>query len=128
MKNHISFTTGLFESGTASSGRDLNRYGEDLARWMISKAKGGEFTFAEPTANGSGWTESVTAGGETFILGFGILPGSVGSDYAEWRITIEKETRWKLFGSKDSKLRDHLCDLVHNVLRDEGQIREVHWG
>lgn len=128
MKNHISFTTGLFDSGAANSGSKTDLLGEDLARWLIDRSKGDEFTFGEPTRIGHGWTDTVIANDEEFKLGFGLLPGSAGADYADWRITIEKVTKWKLFGSKDSKLRDRLCDLVHNVLRDEGQIREVHWG
>lgn len=126
MKAHISFTTGLFDSG--ERGSSVGRLGEDLARWFIGKSAGGEFAFAEPTADGRGWTEIVKAEGESFKLGFGILPGTVGADYADWRITIDKVNRWKMFGSSDSELRGRLCDLVHNVLRDEGEIREVHWG
>lgn len=127
MKEHISFTTGLFDSGKINNG-DSVRIGEDLARWFIKKSDGGEFAFSEPIQSSYGWADKVTAGGEEFRLGFGIRDGSVGSDYADWRITIEKVNKWKLFGSKDSELRGRLCDLVHNVLRDEGQIREVHWG
>jgi hypothetical protein len=126
MKAHISFTTGLFDSG--ERGSNDSRLGEDLARWFIGKSAGGEFAFAEPTADGRGWTENVKADGESFRLGFGILPGTVGADYADWRITIDKVNRWKMFGSSDSELRGRLCDLVHNILRDEGEIREVHWG
>ncbi|MEP6946533.1 MAG: hypothetical protein ABJA02_11500 [Acidobacteriota bacterium] len=128
MKNHISFTTGLFDSGIVNSGSKTDELGQDLARWLIARSSGDEFTFAEPMRTGHGWTDTVSADGEEFRLGFGLLQGSAGADYADWRITIEKVNKWKLFGSKDSKLRDRLCDLVHNVLRDEGQIREVHWG
>jgi hypothetical protein len=128
MKNHISFTTGLFDSGAANSGSKTDELGEDLARWLMTKANGDEFTFSEPARNGHGWTDKVSANGEEFKLGFGLLPGSAGANHAEWRITIEKVGGWKLFNSKDSKLRDRLCDLVHNILRDEGEIREVHWG
>jgi hypothetical protein len=129
MKNQISFTTGLFDSGQTGPGQTGGqRLGEDLARWLISKSKGDEFTFAEPIPAGTGWVDSVTAEGETFKLGFGLMPGTSGANYAEWLITIEKERKWKMFGSKDSELRGRLCDLIHNVLRDEGQIREVHWG
>ncbi len=128
MKNHISFTTGLFDSGVANSGSKTDELGRDLAPWLIAKSKGDEFTFAEPTRNGHGWTDAVSAKGEKFKLGFGLLPGSAGANYADWRITIEKVGGWKFFAQKDSKLRDRLCDLVHNVLRDEGEIREVHWG
>lgn len=129
MKNQISFTTGLFDSGQKKV--DVNggpRLGEDLARWLIAKSSGDEFTFGEPTPEGRGWTEAVTAEGEKFRLGFGLVPTSAGADFAEWVITIEKERHWKMFGSRDSELRSRLCDLIHNVLREEGQIREVHWG
>lgn len=129
MKTQISFITELFDSGKANAGAGGVPAGEDLARWFIKKSKGGEFTFGEPVGCMSGWMSSVTAEGEKFELGFGIIDGSAGSDYAEWRIFIRSINRWKLFGSsKDSELRGHLCDLVHNVLRDEGKIREVHWG
>lgn len=126
MKAHISFTTGLFDSG--EKGSSNTRLGEDLARWLIGKSAGGEFTFGEPTAADRGWTDTVTAEGQKFRLGFGILPGTVGAAYADWRITIDKVNRWKMFGSSDSEVRGRLCDLVHNILRDEGEIREVHWG
>jgi hypothetical protein len=128
MKNHISFTTGLFDSGIGDSGSNTDELGEDVARWLMAKSSGDEFTFAEPERNGHGWTDKVMAEGEEFKLGFGLLPGSAGADYAEWRITIEKVGSWNPFGSKDSRLRDRLCDLIHNVLRDEGEIREIHWG
>ena len=126
MKAHISFTTGLFDSG--ERGANASRLGEDLAHWFIERSAGSEFVFSEPTADGRGWIENVKAEGEKFRLGFGILPGTVGADYADWRITIDKVNRWKMFGSSDSELRGRLCDLVHNILRDEGEIREVHWG
>ena len=126
MKNHISFTTELFDSTRRDAGD--GRIGEDLARWFISKSQGGEFIFAEPSRDEHGWTDTVTAEGEKFKLDFDIIDETIGSGYADWRITIEKLNRWKVFGSKDSELRGRLCDLIHNVLRDEGQIREVKWG
>lgn len=129
MKNQISFITALFDSGQKKTMTgDSTRMGEDLARWLIARSSGDEFTFAEPIPEGSGWADTVTAEGERFKLGFGLLPTSAGADYAEWVITIEKERRWKMFGSNDSELRGRLCDLIHNVLREEGEIREVNWG
>jgi hypothetical protein len=129
MKNQISFTTGLFDSGQIrhTNGGEA-QLGEDLARWLFVKTKGDEFAFGEPFQQNGGWAEQITAEGENFKLGFALMPDSVGADHAEWLITIEKERKWKIFGSKDSELRGRLCDLIHNVLRDEGQIREVHWG
>ena len=130
MKNQISFTTGLFDSGQFKQGSENeSRLGEDLAHWLNTKSGHDEFTFGEPKPSGSdGWTESVTADGESFTLGFGLMPGTHAADHAEWLITIKKERGWNPFGSHDSELRGRLCDLIHNVLRDEGQIREVHWG
>jgi hypothetical protein len=128
MKNEITFMTGLFESGHATPvSADERRPGEDLARWMKDKSMGSEFVFDDPVKNELGWSESVTANGENFTLGFGILESTLGSDYAEWHITIDKERRWGFIGSKDSASRSRLCDLVHNILRNEYSIREVQW-
>lgn len=128
MKNQISFRTSLFDS------KELvphvagdQHFGEDLALWMSKKATGSEFAFGQPMQEEHGWSETVAVDDENFILGFGIVPESIGTDYAEWMITIEKMRKWKMFGSKDSASRGRLCDLVHNILRDERQIREVQW-
>jgi hypothetical protein len=102
-------------------------FGEDLAKWMIVKSKGSEFVFHSPVKSADGWSESVTANGENFILDFGIVGETIGDEYAGWTITIDKPRSWKLFGSKDSASRGRLCDLIHNILRDERQIREVQW-
>ena len=120
MKEQITFMTGLFDT-TASD----HRFGEDLAKWMANKSKGTEFTFGTPTPSATGWAESVTAGGEKFTLGFGLADASVGSDYAEWLITIDKPASWR--SQNGSSPRGRLCDHIHNVLRDERQIREVCW-
>ena len=128
MKNQISFMSGLFDT-SASVPAVINdrHFGEDLAQWMIVKSKGSEFVFHNPTKSADGWSESVTANGESFVLGFGIVGETIGDEYAGWTITIDKPRSWKLFGSKDSASRARLCDLIHNILRDERQIREVQW-
>ena len=129
MKNQISFTTGLFDSGQVGvpSGSGL-KPGEDLARWLIKKTSGDEFLFGEPFQNNGGWAERVSAGGEKFELGFELIPASMGSAYADWVIRIGREKRWTMFRAKGTETRGRLCDLIHNVLRDEGEIREVQWG
>ena len=128
MKNEISFMTGIFESGEGTAlSADEKRPGEDLAKWLKTKSMGSEFVFDDPIRRSKGWSEAVTANGEHFTIGFGILESTVGSDYAEWHITIEKERKWGFLGSKDSASRARLCDLVHNILRDEYSIREVQW-
>lgn len=120
--------TELFESGSVKPvSADEVRPGEDLARWFKVKSMGSEFVFDDPIRSTNGWSESVTANGESFVLGFDIMDGSLGSDYAEWHITIDKRRKWKFIGSKDSRSRARLCDLVHNILRDEYGIREVQW-
>ena len=120
--------TERFESGRVEPiSVDEGRPGEDLARWLKFKSMGSEFVFDDPVPNASGWSESVTANGERFVLGFDIVDSSLGSDYAEWHITIDKRRKWKFIGSKDSRSRSRLCDLVHNILRDEYSIREVQW-
>jgi len=129
MKNEISFTTELFESGPAAPiAVDEIRPGEDLARWLKVQSMGSEFVFDDPIRNANGWSEVVTGNGERFMLGFDIADSSLGSDYAEWHITIKKSRMWNFLGSKDSASRSRLCDLVHNILRDEYAIREVQWG
>ncbi len=102
-------------------------FGEDLAKWVIVKSQGSEFVFSTPVQNADGWSESVTVDGESFVLGFGIVDETIGDEYAGWMITIDKPRTWKFFGSKDSPSRARLCDLIHNILRDERQIREVQW-
>ena len=106
---------------------DDRHFGEDLAKWMIVKSKGSEFVFSTPIKSADGWSESVMVDGENFVLGFGIDGETIGHEYAGWTITIDKPRSWKFFGSKDSPSRARLCDLIHNILRDERQIREVQW-
>lgn len=121
--------SGLFDTAASSPPlADDTHFGEDLAIWMKEKSKGGEFVFGQPIRSADGWSESVTLNDESFVLGFGLRDGFVGSDYANWTITIDKPRTWRFFGSKDSPSRSRLCDLVHNILRDERQIREVQWG
>lgn len=129
MKNTISFRTSLFDSSNlVPPVANDQHFGEDLAQWMSSKAKGSEFAFGKPIQELHGWSETVAANGETFVLGFGIVDSYIGTDYAEWMITIDKPKKWFEFGSKDSASRGRLCDLIHNILRDEREIREVQWG
>ena len=129
MKNQISFRTSIFDSTKlVPPVANDQHFGEDLAKWMSNKAKGGEFDFGKPVQEPHGWSETVAADGENFVLGFGIVDEYIGLDYAEWRITIDKPRKWFMFGSKDSPSRGRLCDLIHNILRDEREIREVQWG
>lgn len=128
MKNQISFMSGLFDTqASIPPVAGDHHFGEDLAKWIIVKSKGSEFVFSSPVRSAEGWSESVTANGESFVLDFGLVDGSVGEDYAEWLIKIDKPRAWKFFGPKDSPSRGRLCDLIHNILRDERQIREVQW-
>lgn len=126
MKTQISFMTSLFKSGTPKQDAANDRLlGEDLALWFVVRSKDGEFAFGKPVQGQTGWSESVSAAGEEFTLGFEIVHASVGSDYAEWNINIGKAGR--MFVAKDSEVRSRLCDHVHNVLRDSRQIREIQW-
>jgi hypothetical protein len=128
MKTQISFMTGLFESGVPKQAVASDRLlGEDIALWFINKSKGGEFEFGIPVQDQAGWSETARASGEEFKLGFEIAHATVGSDYAEWHITIGKVGSFGFFGSRDSAVRSRLCDHIHNVLRDEYQVREVQW-
>lgn len=118
--------TSLFKSGERKQDAASDRLlGEDLALWFTSRSKDGEFVFGKPVQGQTGWSESASAAGEEFTLGFEIVNGSVGSDYAEWNITIGKAGR--IFGAKDSDVRSRLCDHVHNVLRDSRDVREIQW-
>lgn len=129
MKKQISFVTGLFETGVSKQAESGDRLlGEDLAHWLVAKCSGDEFTFTEPVQDEHGWSNVAAAEGQKFRLGYEIIHSSVGDAHAEWRITVEKLRSWGIFGSKDSALRGRLCDLIHNVLREEGETREVQWG
>lgn len=126
MKTQISFMTSLFKSGIRMQDADSDRLlGEDLALWFAGRSKDGEFAFGKPVQGDTGWSESASAVGEEFTLGFEIVHASVGSEYAEWKINIGKAGR--MFGAKDSEIRSRLCDHVHNVLRDSRHVREIQW-
>ena len=128
MKSQISFTTDLFETREVKPHFINDRcFGEDLARWFVEAASGGEFRFGEPFQEDWGWAVFAEANGEKFVVGFGIMDESIGDEQADWLITIEKLRRWKVFGSKDSPMRAELCDLIQNVLRDKPHIREIRW-
>jgi hypothetical protein len=128
MKSQISFTTDIFESRDVKPHFINPRcFGEDLARWFVEAASGGEFTFGVPTQEDWGWTVSADAKGEKFVVGFGIMDASIGDAQADWLITVEKLRKWTVFGSKDSVMRSELCDLIQNVLRDKPHIREIRW-
>ena len=128
MKNQISFMSSLFDGKAAFPAVGDVQTGKDLALWMEEKSKGSEFLFGPPVENSGGWSETVTAEDESFVVGFVMADAAAGSDYVEWTITIDKHRRWKFLGSKDSPSRSRLCDLIHNILRDERGIREVQWG
>ena len=125
MKDQISFMTGLFDTEPSVTAGD-RRFGQDLAVWMALKSKGTEFVFGDPVKTASGWAGSVTTKGESFKLGFGLVNG-IGSDYAEWAITIDRPRSWRSLRPSGSAGRSRLCDHIHNVLRDERQVRELHW-
>jgi hypothetical protein len=128
MKEQISFMTSLFESGVAKQAAEGDRLlGEDLAVWLGSRPHDDEFVFDKPIQAGAGWTETVHVGGSDFMLGFNIVHASVGSDYSEWRITIDGGQKWKFFSSPSSTVRGRLCDHIHNVLRSERFVREIQW-
>jgi hypothetical protein len=128
MKDQISFVSGLFDTApSVPPVANDHHFGEDVAVWMAGKSKDSEFDFGAPVRTPTGWAEPVTADGESFILGFGLMDGYIGSDYAEWRITIDKARSWRTLGASGSSSRSRLCDHIHNILRDERQIREVHW-
>lgn len=120
MKSQISFTTDIFESKNGKT------FGKDLAEWMIDACAADEFSFGEPFQDDWGWTVLAEAEGEKFVVGCAIMDRSIGDEQADWLITVEKERRW-MFGSKDSILRSHLCDLIQNVLRNKPHIREIRW-
>lgn len=121
MKSQISFTTDIFESKNAKP------FGKDLATWLVDVCAGHEFSFGEPFKDDWGWTVLAEANGEKFVVGCAIMDRSIGEEQADWLITVGKERRWKMFGSKDSPLRSNLCDLIQNVLRDKPHIREIRW-
>jgi hypothetical protein len=121
MKSQISFTTDIFES------KNVKPFGKDLAEWLIDACGGHEFSFGEPFQDDWGWTVLAEASGEKFVVACAIMDKSIGAEQADWLITIDKERRWKMFGSKDSPLRSNLCDLIQNVLRDKPHIREIRW-
>ncbi len=121
--------TGRFETGVSKQAESGDRLlGKDLALWLIAECRNDEFTFSEPVQDESGWSNVASAEGEKFRLGYEIVHSSVGENHAEWRITIDKLRSWNIFGSKDSAVRGRLCDLIHNVIREEGEMREVQWG
>jgi hypothetical protein len=125
MKDQISFMSGLFDTAAAVPAvANDHHFGEDLAAWLAAKSKNSEFDFGTPVQTSTGWEEPVTVGGETFMLGFGLVDGSTGREYAEWLITINRPHSWR---SGTSGSRSRLCDHVHNVLREERGIREVQW-
>ena len=127
MKDQISFMSGLFDTAEAVPPvANDHHFGEDLAAWIAAKSKNSEFQFGSPVRTPTGWAEPVTAGGEKFMLGFGLVEGSAGKEYAEWLITINRPSSWRS-GNSGSASRSRLCDHVHNLLREERGIREVQW-
>ncbi len=128
MKNQISFMSGLFDTAASTPPVANDRhFGEDLAKWFVGKSKGSEFVFSAPVQTADGWTDAVSVEGETFAVSFGLGAGSIGSDYAEWLVTIDTPRSWRSVGSAGSASRSRLCDHIHNVLRDERQVRELQW-
>lgn len=128
MKKQISFMTSLFKTGVAKQDAVNDRLlGEELALWFISRSKDGEFTFDKPVQGRSGWSETVRSCGEEFTLGFEIVHSSVGAEYAEWNINIDKADRIGGMGSNNSEARALLCDHVYNVLRGSRDTRELQW-
>jgi hypothetical protein len=127
MKNQIAFTTDIFETRERKANFLSDRnFGEDLARWLVEISSGGDFKFGEPFQEAEGWFVPVSAGGESFIIGVGVMDASIGDEQADWLLTIEKKRKWGM-GSKDSTLRSELCDHIQNVLRDKAHIREIRW-
>jgi hypothetical protein len=127
MRDQIIFTTDIFETREKKSNFLSDRnYGEDLARWLVEVSSGGEFKFGEPFQEVDGWFVPVSADGESFVIGVGLMDASIGDEQADWLLTIEKKRKWRM-GSKDSALRSELCDHIQNVLRDKAHIREIRW-
>ncbi len=128
MKKQISFTTDIFETKRTNPDKAAEyHFGEDLAKWFAEAAAGGEFDFGTPYQADWGWAVEATAGDEKFLIKCEIMNESIDDDQADWIIAVEKVTKWKLFGSKDSQMRSELCDLIQNVLREKPHIREIRW-
>lgn len=129
MKKQITFVTGKFETGVSKQAESGDRLlGKDLALWLISECENDEFTFSPPAEDAVGWYCMADAEGESFRLGCEILHADVGANHAEWRVTVDRRSSWNIFKRKESPVRGRLCDLIHNVLREEGEMREVQWG
>jgi hypothetical protein len=128
MKNQVSFMSELFETSAPIPTQSTAEYfGKDVAVWLAKKSIGSEFEFTEPVKSKGGWSHVASANGEAFTLDFGIVPESIGAEYAEWLITIDTPKKWQTLKENGSPSRSRLCDHIRNVLRDEGRIREVHW-
>jgi hypothetical protein len=82
MKDQISFVSGLFDTApSVPPVANDHHFGEDVAVWMAGKSKDSEFNFGAPVRTPTGWAEPVTADGESFVLGFGLMDGYIGSDH-----------------------------------------------
>lgn len=132
MKKTVTFKTALFESKEPKPHFINERcFGEDLAAWLLQRLQGAPFTFDEPIQEDYGWGFWAQAGKDTYWTAIGIFDESIGSDIAEWGVTVAADAGLNPFRRlfHKPKLEDllSLCSAIDAALHAEPGIREVQW-
>ena len=88
------------------------------------------FTFGGLIQEDWGWEFHARSGGVSLRIAIGIMDDSVGSDYPEWRILVERprfNLIKKLFGTTDDTVQSRLLSAIDAVLYEEPAITEIEW-
>jgi len=126
MNREIVFRTNLFESRRAQPHFINERcFGEDLAHWLVEKLSTSGFSFGEPYQEDWGWEIEAEKDGEIFFVQIGIMDESIGTENAEWLVSIEKPKSWFSFGTPNPLNFEALCREIEAVLRAERAITEI---
>ena len=132
MKKTVTFKTELFES-QESKPHFINErcFGKDLAAWLRQQLHAAPFTLDEVIQEDYGWGFWAKAGEDTYWMAIGIFDESIGSEDAEWSVTVAADASLNLFRRlfHKPKLEDllSLCSAIDAALHAEPKIREVQW-
>ena len=129
---HASFTTNLFESKVARP-HFINPdtgFGEDVITWLIGHIRHPAIILDQPIQEDFGWVVWARVNGAPYLLAVSINGETIGSEEAEWFVTVAYERGCFPFRRVPPARTDDLlilCDAIDAVLHGDPAIRDIQW-
>ena len=117
-------TTDLFEASTPGPDFINPRcFGEDFARWLMTRLAQRSLDASEPIQEDFGWVILIKAAPHTFTLSIGIMDETIGQVPAQWRIGLAYEkalnsvTSW--FKRAPTAALQSIFEELQSIVRSE---------